>query len=97
MKKDNTQLDEELKLADYNGKLEKYTIRAIRNYRTKQENKEKINKWSLGYYKANKEDINKRHGKHLTLKRIKAGKNVSQKTLEKYDITQEQVEQLKAE
>jgi len=93
MKRNNEVLDKTLKLDEYKGKLESYTIRAIRNYRAKET--VKVNEWSLNYYKRNKEDINKRHGRHLAIKRIKDGKNVQQKTLDKYEITEKELEEIK--
>ncbi len=76
--------NDDLKLDDYKGKLPLYTIKALRNYRKK--NNEKIKKWSNEYYERNKDKVKMRQGRQTAIKRIMEGKKVSKKTREKYEI-----------
>jgi hypothetical protein len=87
--------DKELNVENYNGKLPTYTIKALRRYRIRE--KENINKSAKLYYENNKEKVRHRQGKQTTLKRIMEGKNVSQKTKEKYGITSEDLEKIEVE
>jgi hypothetical protein len=82
-----TILDNKLNIDNYNGKLKRPQIRAIRNWRA--EHAEALRGYSANYYKKNRDDVLLRRNRRSAIARINNGQRVSEKTRLKYNITDE--------
>lgn len=77
---------ETIDISDYNGCLKPYQIKALRRYKNKPENKEKMKKWVKEYYNKNKEQIIFNKCKNRAIERIHNGDKVREATLKKYGL-----------